>query len=105
MRRSPHHIQDVGVVGVRSEYPKRVGNGSTLRFELVGFTVAGDDKVFRPTTASIEDDTVVVSSEQVSKPVAVRYGWKNFPVANLANMAGLPASPFRSDDWLPEGLK
>ena len=69
------------------------------------FAVAGEDKVFHPATATIEGDTVVVTSDQVSKPVAVRNGWKNFPVCNLGNKAGLPASPFRSDDWLPPGLK
>lgn len=73
--------------------------------KLVGFAVAGEDKKFHPATATIEGDTVVVTSDQVSKPVAVRYGWKNFPVCNLANKAGLPASPFRTDDWTPPGLK
>lgn len=69
--------------------------------KLVGFTVAGEDKVFHPATALIQGDNVVVWSEQVSKPVAVRYGWKNFPVANLSNRLGLPASPFRTDDFAP----
>jgi sialate O-acetylesterase len=69
--------------------------------KLVGFTVAGDDQKFHPATATIEGDTVVVTSDQVSKPAAVRYGWKNFPVCNLFNKAGLPASPFRTDDWPP----
>lgn len=73
--------------------------------QLVGFTVAGEDKVFHLATATIEGDTVVVTSDKVTKPVAVRYGWKNFPVCNLANKAGLPASPFRTDDWLPPGPK
>ena len=68
---------------------------------LAGFAVAGDDKVFHPATAMIVGDTVVVSCSNVSKPAAVRYGWKNFPVANLFNKAGLPASPFRTDDWTP----
>jgi sialate O-acetylesterase len=72
---------------------------------LVGFGVAGEDKVFHPATATIEGDTVVVTCDQVQKPVAVRYGWKNLPVANLANKAGIPASPFRTDDWLPPDLK
>jgi sialate O-acetylesterase len=69
--------------------------------QLVGFTVAGEDKVFHPAKAVIEGDKVVVMSEKVTKPVAVRYGWKNFPVANLFNKAGLPASPFRTDDFAP----
>src|SRR5262245_25156235 len=66
--------------------------------ELLGFAVCGEDKVFHPAKASIEGDTVVVTSDQVSKPVAVRYGWKNFPGANLFNKGGLPASPFRTAD-------
>jgi len=73
--------------------------------KLVGFAVAGEDKTFHPATAVIEGDRVVVVSDQVSKPVAVRYGWRNFPVCNLFNKSGLPASPFRTDDWTPPGLK
>ena len=73
--------------------------------KLVGFTVAGEDKGFHPATAVIEGDTIVVTSDKVSQPVAVRYGWMNFPVCNLFNKAGLPASPFRTDDWLPPTLK
>jgi sialate O-acetylesterase len=69
--------------------------------KLVGFTIAGEDKVFHPAEAVIEGDTVVVTSEKVPNPVAVRYGWRNFPVCNLFNKAGLPASPFRTDDWPP----
>jgi len=42
---------------------------------------------------------VVVWSEKVEKPAAVRYGWANCPVVNLWNKDGLPASPFRTDDW------
>jgi sialate O-acetylesterase len=73
--------------------------------KIVGFAVAGEDKVFHPATAFIEGETVVITSDKVSKPVAVRYGWKNFPVCNLFNKAGLPASPFRTDDWTPPTLK
>jgi sialate O-acetylesterase len=69
--------------------------------QLVGFVICGEDKVFHPAKATIEGDTVVVTSDQVSKPVAVRYGWKNFPVLNLFNKAGLPASPFRTDEFPP----
>ena len=50
-------------------------------------------------TATISGDTVVVSSDKVSKPVAVRYGWAAYPVVNLWNKDGLPATPFRTDDW------
>jgi hypothetical protein len=50
-------------------------------------------------SAKIDGETIVVSSTQVSQPVAVRYGWVNNPDCNLYNAAGLPASPFRTDDW------
>jgi len=65
--------------------------------ELKGFTIAGEDKKFVPAKAEIKDGVVVVSSEQVAAPVAVRYGWANVPDVNLYNKEGLPASPFRSD--------
>lgn len=65
--------------------------------ELHGFTLAGADGIFHPTTALIVGDTVEVRSTEVGTPVAVRYGWAEVPVANLFNRAGLPASPFRSD--------
>ena len=64
-----------------------------------GFAIAGADHHFVWADARIEGDTVVVSSSQVAKPVAVRYGWADNPVVNLYNEAGLPASPFRTDDW------
>lgn len=65
--------------------------------QLEGFTIAGKDQKFHKATAKIEGDTVVVSSPEVAEPVAVRYGWADFPVVNLANREGLLASPFRSD--------
>lgn len=61
--------------------------------------LAGADRVFRPATGRIERDTLLVSSPQVREPVAVRYAFTNFPDANLYNGAGLPAVPFRSDEW------
>jgi sialate O-acetylesterase len=68
--------------------------------DLVGFTIAGKDGKFVPAKAVIKGDTVVVSSEMVPEPTAVRYGWVNFakPTLNLFNKEGLPASPFRTDD-------
>jgi len=65
--------------------------------ELRGFTIAGADKNFVPATARIEGATVVVSSPQVTSPVAVRYGWEKVPDVNLYNKEGLPGSPFRTD--------
>jgi sialate O-acetylesterase len=64
-----------------------------------GFAIAGDDRRFVWADARIEGDAVVVSSPKISKPVAVRYGWADNPIVNLYNQAGLPASPFRTDDW------
>ncbi len=61
--------------------------------------IAGADRVFRPATAQIIRDTLLVSSPAVREPVAVRYAWTNAPVANLYNGSGLPAAPFRSDNW------
>jgi sialate O-acetylesterase len=66
---------------------------------LSHFLIAGEDKAFVPAKAEIVGETVVVSAENVSKPIAVRYGWSHDAEPNLANKAGLPASPFRTDDW------
>ncbi|MCS7314129.1 MAG: sialate O-acetylesterase [Bryobacterales bacterium] len=66
---------------------------------LKEFLVAGADRVFHPAHAAIEADTVVVWSAEVKEPVAVRYAWANFPEATLFNAEGLPASPFRTDNW------
>jgi sialate O-acetylesterase len=68
--------------------------------ELKEFAIAGPDKKFVWANARIEGNTVVVSSEGLQNPVAVRYAWANNPdKANLYNKEGLPASPFRTDDW------
>lgn len=65
-----------------------------------GFTIAGSDKKFRPATARISGpNQVTVFSPDVAAPVAVRFGWNDYPVVNLANSALLPASPFRTDTW------
>ena len=67
--------------------------------ELRGFAIAGSDRKFHWAEARIEGDTVIVSSRDVPSPVAVRYAWADSPVCNLFNKDGLPASPFRTDDW------
>ncbi|HYW96050.1 MAG TPA: sialate O-acetylesterase, partial [Bacteroidales bacterium] len=67
---------------------------------LKGFAVAGPDKKFYWAKAVIRNGKVIVSSEQVKNPVAVRYAWADNPDdANLYNKEGLPASPFRTDNW------
>lgn len=78
-----------------------VGSGLATRDDetLTGFAVAGEDRQFAWAEARIEGDRVVVASDLVPVPVAVRYGWADNPDANLANREGLPASPFRTDSW------
>ena len=78
-----------------------VGGGLAARNgeKLAGFAIAGSDRNFVAAEARIEGDTVVVSSPEVKEPVAVRYAWAWDPVSNLINKDGLPASPFRSDEW------
>ncbi len=67
--------------------------------KLTGFAIAGDDRKFVWADAVVEGKAVLVSSPKVPKPAAVRYAWDINPVCNLYNQAGLPAVPFRTDDW------
>ena len=67
--------------------------------DLKGFAIAGTDKKWVRATAKIDGDKVVVSSPEVKQPAAVRYAWADNPDFNLYNGAGLPATPFRTDDW------
>jgi sialate O-acetylesterase len=67
--------------------------------ELTGFVIAGEDKQWKPAQATIDGDKVIVSSNEVASPVAVRYAWASVAICNLFNGAGLPASPFRTDAW------
>jgi len=76
--------------------------GSTLAVHggaLKGFAIAGPDRKFHWADAHIDGDTIIVSSADVESPVAVRYDWANSPEGNLCDQEGLPASPFRTDDW------
>ena len=66
---------------------------------LTGFQIAGADRVWYWADARIEGNTVVVWSPEVPQPLAVRYAWSENPVCNLYNSEGLPAWPFRTDDW------
>ena len=81
--------------------PTLLYNADTGRLlqPLTGFSICGEDHKFVWASARIVGDKVVVNSDQVAKPVAVRYGWADFPVVNLWNADGLPASPFRTDDF------
>jgi sialate O-acetylesterase len=77
----------------------RVRDRSSGGAKLLGFTVCGEDKRFHPAEARIEGSTVVVTCAAVTAPVAVRYGWADHPVCNLYNAEGVPASPFRTDEF------
>ena len=79
--------------------------GSTLKIEGNGelkyFSIAGSDRKFVWTKAKIENDTVIVWSDKILNPVAVRYVWADNPEgANLIRKKGLSASPFRTDNWI-----
>jgi sialate O-acetylesterase len=66
---------------------------------LRGFAICGEDRKFVWANAEIDNGKVIVSSPEIPKPIAVRYGWADYPVVNLFNRAGLPASPFRTDGF------
>lgn len=103
--------KDVVFSGPLYQAVKFDGGKATLTFEhakglksrddqpLSFFEIAGEDKNFVPAKAEISGDKVVVTGEGVGKAAAVRYGWRHDAEPNLANGAGLPASPFRTDDW------
>lgn len=91
------------------------GNAVTVSFEHAngglktndggpakGFQIAGADRQWKAASARIDGDKVIVSGDDIASPVAVRYAWLDNPDCNLSNGAGLPASPFRTDDW-PHG--
>ena len=75
------------------------GLAATDHRPLRGFAIAGADRRFVWARAEIQGDTVVVHHPDVSRPVAVRYAWADNPDGNLGNREGLPAAPFRTDDW------
>lgn len=95
-----YHSMQIADAEVRLQF-EHVGSGLEARgdTELHGFAVAGADHKFHWAEARITGNTVVVSSRDVSKPLAVRYAWGDSPRCNLFNKEGLPASPFRTDDW------
>ena len=102
---------DLEYCGPQYESFQVEGNHIRLKFKHAGglaardggplswFSIAGADKKFVPAEAVIDGESVVVSSPNVAQPVAVRFGWHQLANPNLANKAGLPASPFRTDNW------
>ena len=92
------------------------GHKAILEFDHIGkglklepqkqpsFEIAGEDKKFVPAQVKLEGDRLVVWADDVAAPKSVRYAWSAMPAVWLYNSAGLPASPFRTDDWPIEGL-
>jgi sialate O-acetylesterase len=92
---------------------EKQGNKVVLTFDYVdggwrpfdvktprGFAIAGEDKKFVWATANIlPGGKIEVSSDKVAQPASVRYGWASNPVVNMFDAAGLPLTPFRTDDW------
>lgn len=74
-------------------------DGLALRNGGAEFSIAGPDRKFVSAQARVEGKSLVVWSDAVSAPASVRFGWSSAPKANLFNGEGLPASPFRTDDW------
>jgi len=66
---------------------------------VTGFAIAGSDRQFHWAEATVHGDDMIIHSGQVAAPKAVRYAWADNPECNLVNSAGLPAVPFRTDDW------
>ncbi len=74
-----------------------IGNNAS---ELLGFEIAGEDQIFYKATATIINNLVILNSKEVTKPIAVRYGWADDAGnSNLYNQQGFPAIPFRNDKW------
>jgi sialate O-acetylesterase len=78
---------------------KATNGGGQSSSGVQGFTIAGPEGRFYNAEARVEGEKVVVWSSEVSFPVAIRFGWANYPVVNLFSKGGLPATPFRTDDF------
>lgn len=83
------------IVSFRYTAEGLVARGGPLKH----FELAGEDKIYHPAQAEIAGNQIVVTSPEVKDPVAVRFGWSAIAEPNLFNSEGLPASPFRSDNW------
>jgi sialate O-acetylesterase len=98
--RGPTFVSAEPVPGGLKLHFDGTSGGLVVRGTKLGeFSVAGADRKWSWAEASVEGDSVVVSSPAVPRPVAARYAWQGNPEATLFNGAGLPAAPFRTDDW------
>ncbi|HEY0946991.1 MAG TPA: sialate O-acetylesterase [Opitutaceae bacterium] len=90
------HAED-GLMTIAAEIPGAPAN--LPQSPVRGFAIAGPDRKWKWADATIEGNEVVLSADGVEPPVAVRYNWADYPVGNLFGKSGLPAAPFRTDDW------
>jgi sialate O-acetylesterase len=81
------------------------GLASSSTNGIRGFAVAGADAEYRVASARIEGNSVIVQSDEVPHPKTVRYAWAGVPRSTLINQAGLPAAPFRTDDFPPSNVE
>lgn len=95
---SMERIKDTNQIKISFEH---VGESLVRRGgeELLHFSICGSDQKFVKAVAEIQDGSVVVFATEVEDPIAVRFGWSDSSEPNLFNAAGLPASPFRTDDF------
>ena len=84
-------------------YMDHMGDGlkTSDNRDITGFSIAGDDRVFHSATVQYDANKgkLLISSDAVTNPIAVRYNRADNPVGNLVNSADLPAAPFRTDNW------
>ncbi len=95
-------FEEVGTGLTIGEPPWSDDRMISLATKLTGFAIAGPKRSWKEASAVIEGNSVLVFSDAVQHPEAVRYNWKNNPVGNLYNKEGLPAAPFRTDLDEPE---
>ncbi len=90
---------EVNGAEVRVKFRNTLYYGLSPWRNLTGFELAGSDRVFHPAAARCEGGSVIVASDAVPAPVAVRYCFRDFQPGNLTGIFNLPAAPFRSDNW------
>ncbi|MDO6431506.1 sialate O-acetylesterase [Flavitalea sp. BT771] len=100
-----YHGMKVERDGIAVSFDHALNGLTSFGKSLAAFEVAGEDKVFHPANAKITGNGVTVWSDSVRMPVAVRYAYKDWVVGDLYNTEGLPAAPFRTDDWPPAAVK
>jgi sialate O-acetylesterase len=96
----PTYVSFEKVPGGLKLHFKNTDGGLVVKGEKLGeFSIAGSDHKWRWAEAKLDGDSVVVSCAEVPEPEAARYAWQSNPMATLFNGAGLPAGPFRTDQW------